>query len=94
MRKMKVLPKTEFPENMQKSAQSRNSFLENVRASAQKTQQSTEAFEAGTRISHPMFGEGEILSAQPMGGDVLYEIEFANGSTKRLMGNFAKLKRI
>lgn len=81
-------------ENMQKSAQSRNSFLENVRASAQKTQQSTEAFEAGTRISHPMFGEGEILSAQPMGGDVLYEIEFANGSTKRLMGNFAKLKRI
>jgi hypothetical protein len=39
-----------------------------------------------------MFGKGEILSASPMGGDVLYEIEFENGSIKRLMGNFAKLK--
>jgi hypothetical protein len=39
-----------------------------------------------------MFGEGEILSATPMGGDVLYEIEFSNGSVKRIMGSFARLK--
>ncbi len=72
----------------------RNNYLENIRAGAQKSQGSAEHFEAGTRVSHPMFGVGEILSAQAMGGDVLYEIEFANGSTKRLMGNFAKLKKV
>ena len=48
-------------------------------------------FPVGSRVSHPMFGKGEIISASPMGGDVLYEIEFDNGSFKRLMGTFAKL---
>lgn len=71
---------------------SRRSFLENVR-SAEIKKQSAEMLEAGTRISHPMFGIGEIISATPMVSDVLYEIEFANGSTKRLMGSYAKLKK-
>ena len=73
--------------------ESRNNFLENIRAGVQKTQSSA-VFEEGDRIKHPMFGEGEILNASPMGGDVLYEIEFANGSVKRLMGNYAKLTKI
>ena len=47
----------------------------------------------GSPVTHPLFGKGEVLSAEPKGGDVLYEIEFANGSVKRLMGNFAKLKK-
>ena len=54
---------------------------------------SVEVFDEGSVVMHPMFGKGEVLSATPMGGDVLYEIEFANGSIKRLMGNFAKLKK-
>ncbi len=72
---------------------SRNSYLENIRAAATKNEKA-EFIPVGSRVTHPMFGNGEILSAQPMGGDVLYEIEFDNGSIKRLMGNFAKLKRI
>lgn len=72
---------------------SRNNFLENIRAGSQKTE-TADFIEAGSRVKHPMFGEGEVLSAEPMGGDVLYEIEFASGSKKRLMGNFAKLKKI
>jgi hypothetical protein len=28
-----------------------------------------------------------------MGGDMLYEIAFDNGSTKRIMGSFAKLQK-
>ncbi len=72
--------------------QSRNNYLENIRAGATKAQ-TAEVFEEGSRVKHPMFGEGEILSATPMGGDVLYEIEFSNGDKKRLMGNFAKLKK-
>ncbi len=50
-------------------------------------------FEVGDRIKHPFFGTGEILSAQNMGGDMLYEIAFEGGSTKRIMGSFAKLTK-
>lgn len=71
----------------------RSRYLDNIRANAQRAERA-EAFEAGSTVSHPMFGKGEIISATPMGGDVLYEIEFANGSVKRLMGSFAKLKRV
>ncbi len=51
-------------------------------------------FEAGTRVSHAMFGAGVIISARDMGGDVLYEVSFDNGATKKLMATFAKLKKI
>ncbi len=50
-------------------------------------------FAAGDRVKHPIFGAGEILSAQNMGGDMLYEIAFDSGSTKRIMGSFAKLQK-
>ena len=48
----------------------------------------------GTRVSHMMFGEGTIVSSKDMGGDVLYEVNFDSGSTKKLMATFAKLKKI
>ncbi len=51
-------------------------------------------FPVGTRVSHAMFGEGEILSSRDMGGDVLYEVKFDTGVTKKLMATFAKLKKI
>ena len=53
-----------------------------------------ERFLPGTRVSHAMFGEGEILSARDMGGDVLYEVKFASGQVKKLMATFAKLKKM
>ena len=51
-------------------------------------------FAPGTRVRHDMFGEGEILSSRDMGGDVLYEVRFDNGQTKKLMATFAKLKKV
>ena len=48
----------------------------------------------GTKVNHGMFGDGVILSARDMGGDVLYEVRFISGETKKLMATFAKLKRI
>ncbi len=48
----------------------------------------------GTKVSHAVFGAGEILTARDMGGDVLYEVRFDNGQTKKLMATFAKLKKI
>ena len=53
-----------------------------------------ERFAPGTRVLHSMFGEGEIISARDMGGDVLYEVKFDTGMSKKLMATFAKLKRI
>ena len=53
-----------------------------------------EKLSVGDRVSHAMFGEGSILSTRDMGGDVLYEVNFDNGQTKKLMATFAKLKKI
>ena len=52
-----------------------------------------ERFSAGDRVEHAMFGDGTIISSRDMGGDVLYEVSFDNGQTKKLMATFAKLKR-
>ena len=51
-------------------------------------------FAPGTRVSHDMFGPGEILSTRDMGGDILYEVRFDNGQVKKLMATFAKLKKM
>ena len=48
----------------------------------------------GTRVEHAIFGFGTVVSARDMGGDVLYEVRFDNGQTKKLMATFAKLKKI
>ena len=51
-------------------------------------------FAPGTRVHHDMFGDGVINSARDMGGDVLFEVAFDNGQTKKLMATYAKLKKI
>ena len=53
-----------------------------------------EKFAPGTRVSHSVFGDGEIISAREMGGDVLYEVKFDSNVTKKLMATFAKLVKI
>ena len=50
-------------------------------------------YPVGARVRHAVFGTGEILSAKDMGGDVLYEIAFDSGNTRRLMATFAKLEK-
>ncbi|MCF0123642.1 MAG: UvrD-helicase domain-containing protein [Ruminiclostridium sp.] len=39
----------------------------------------------GDMIRHTAFGEGMVLSIQPMGGDALVEVAFDNVGTKRMM---------
>ena len=43
----------------------------------------------GDMVRHRAFGQGMVLSIQPMGGDALVEIAFDNVGTKRLMLKFA-----
>ena len=47
----------------------------------------------GDMVRHTAFGKGMILSVIKMGGDALLEIAFDELGTKKLMANFAKLKK-
>ena len=73
----------------------RASFAGNTRT-ASPTRPAARAdmrFAAGDRIRHDTFGAGQILSARDMGGDVLYEVAFDSGETKKLMATFARLRK-
>ena len=65
---------------------------DNMKRGAEKF--GVEKLSVGDRVSHAIFGEGQVLSSRDMGGDVLYEVRFDNGQTKKLMATFAKLKKI
>ncbi|MDO5125653.1 MAG: 3'-5' exonuclease [Ruminococcus sp.] len=54
---------------------------------------STEQFSAGDKVKHNIFGEGMVLKATPMAGDTLLEIAFETKGTKKIMANFAKIKK-
>ena len=56
--------------------------------------ESMNALNPGDRVTHATFGEGEILSIKPMGADKLIEVMFDTAGTKKLMGTYAKLKKI
>ncbi|MBO6020126.1 MAG: hypothetical protein J6P88_02965, partial [Clostridia bacterium] len=49
-------------------------------------------FADGARVTHAVFGAGTVISSREMGGDVLFEVRFDSGTTKKLMGTYAKLK--
>ena len=53
-----------------------------------------ENLQPGDRVEHSVFGKGEIVGITPMGGDVLYEIAFETVGNKKLMGSYARLRRI
>ena len=54
----------------------------------------SERLKEGDRVLHLTFGEGEVLSVRPMGSDELYEVTFDRVGTKKLMGNYARLKKL
>ena len=55
---------------------------------------SKEIFEAGDRVYHATFGEGELISVKRMGADWLYEVIFDRVGTKKLMATYARLKKL
>ncbi len=67
---------------------------EPARKPAPKPAQPIENLAVGDSVSHGTFGTGVVLSAKPMGNDILLEIAFDKAGTKKLMAKFAKLKKI
>ena len=62
---------------------------------AERPEQSKrELFEAGDEVQHANFGHGRILTATPIASDMLYEVVFDTVGTKKLMGAYAKLKKL
>lgn len=52
-----------------------------------------ETFAVGDRVLHGVFGEGTVSAAKQMGNDTMLTIDFDNGQQKKLMANFAKIKK-
>lgn len=65
-----------------------------IPAGTTAARQSMNALRPGDRVTHATFGEGEILSIKPMGADKLIEVMFDSVGTKKLMGTYAKLKKV
>jgi DNA helicase-2/ATP-dependent DNA helicase PcrA len=51
-------------------------------------------FAVGDRVSHNIFGEGTVLAATKMSNDTMLEVAFDSKGTKKIMANFAKIKKI
>lgn len=55
---------------------------------------SSVTYTSGERVQHNIFGDGTILSAKPMANDTMLEIAFEKVGTKKIMANYAKLKKL
>lgn len=55
---------------------------------------SNETFVPGDRVHHNVFGDGTVVNAVPMGGDVLLTIDFDVKGRKKTMQNYAPMKKI
>ncbi|MGN1315636.1 MAG: ATP-dependent helicase [Acutalibacteraceae bacterium] len=51
-------------------------------------------FKVGDTVEHKTFGQGLIVSAKAVGGDMLLEIAFDTCGTKKVMAKMAKLKKV
>ena len=53
-----------------------------------------DAFSVGDCVNHPVFGNGVVMNVTKMGADILYEIAFDTVGTKKMMGSYAKIKKV
>ena len=75
----------------------RSATLQQQLARSKKTAsapQEAVTYTAGEKVSHSIFGEGVIVSVKPMANDSMLEIAFDKVGTKKIMANYAKLKKL
>ncbi|MDR1563853.1 MAG: UvrD-helicase domain-containing protein [Oscillospiraceae bacterium] len=87
---LKAPPSWQEKKAQSQAAQQRGVSLGMSGAGA-KTQSAS--YKAGETVEHSVFGTGVIMSASPMGNDTMLEIAFDKVGTKKVMANFAKLKK-
>ncbi len=64
------------------------------KALAGPANKSADTYTAGERVVHNVFGEGTVLSVRPISNDFMLEIAFDKVGTKKIMANYAKLRKI
>ena len=74
------------------SAYAYNKARELAKMRDERRAANAEKFTVGQRVAHPVFGNGTVLGVKPMAADVLYEVAFDTAGTKKIMGNYAKMK--
>jgi DNA helicase-2/ATP-dependent DNA helicase PcrA len=82
----------EQPTNLRNDITVGKSFVD--RGSQAQNRASANALNVGDRVSHPVFGQGTVLSTRQMAADTLIEVAFDTVGTKKLMATYAKLKKI
>ncbi|MBQ4165970.1 MAG: ATP-binding domain-containing protein, partial [Oscillospiraceae bacterium] len=55
---------------------------------------SGEVFAEGDRVRHNVFGEGTVTQATRMGNDTMLSINFDKAGIKKLMANYARIKKV
>lgn len=66
----------------------------NGNTSTKKAESVSLDFKVGDRVSHKTFGEGLIINAASVGGDMVLEIAFDNCGTKKIMAKMARLTKL
>ncbi len=95
---MKTVYNHNASESKRKYANSRDSFVKNTQTAAKSSHHDfndkTDDIKVGDRVSHNIFGNGEIISVVDLKKDFIYEIKLDSGTTKKVMASFCKLKKI
>ena len=61
---------------------------------AKKAEPTNLDYKVGDMVEHKVFGQGLIVSANSVGGDMVLEIAFDSCGTKKIMAKMAKLKKL
>lgn len=85
---------TEAPTSKKSSSISLQKQMEQFKSSSKHETGANQNFAVGDRISHNTFGEGIIVSIKKMANDSMVEIAFDKVGTKKIMANFARIKKI
>jgi len=78
----------------EKNQPNQKSYINTYNQSVNRESAAKESFSTGEQVGHPTFGQGTVKSTVPMGNDILLEIVFDKVGAKKLMANFAPLKKI
>ena len=82
------------PRAEKKSSSFKGGFGSGFGAPKPQTPGAAKLFAVGDRVSHNIFGEGTVLKATRMSNDTLLEIAFEKVGTKKIMANFANIKKL
>ncbi len=83
-----------------KAALDNNPFIQkgfgnSMYSSAPKKSDNTSVnYSVGDRVKHKMFGEGIVKEMTPRSGDYQVTVSFDNGTERKMMSSFAKLKKL